>query len=89
MSFRPNVAEGGAATALIKKAASATAPGSGTSLHQSGNFDLNGTAHATQAGVVSTVLATRSLAAGDGLCVDFAGSYTTADGVFVVNMRPL
>ena len=89
MSFRPNVLQGGAATALIKKAASTTAPGSGTSLHQSGSFDLNAGLHTTQAGVVSTTLATRSLAAGDGLCVDFAGSYTTADGVFVVNMRPL
>jgi hypothetical protein len=63
------VAAGGTSTMTIMKDTGTTAPGAGTSLHQSGSFNLNATANTVQNATVATTIATVSLAAGDRLSV--------------------
>jgi hypothetical protein len=89
ITARPRVvgSDSGTVTAAIKKAASATAPASGTALH-TGTIDLKGTADTNQALTLSTTPATLKLAAGDALCIDFTGTLTAAVGTVSVALSP-
>lgn len=85
-----SVAAGGASTLTVIKDTGTSAPGAGTSLHQSGSFDLNGTANTVQSGTVSTTIATANLAAGDRLSVKFANAIQASVGILVtVGMVPI
>lgn len=86
---RPTVigSDGGAVTAVVKKAPSATAITGGTALH-SGNYDLKGTAATNQTLVLSTTSSDLSIAAGDAIGVDFTGTLTAATGTISVLLAP-
>lgn len=86
---RPTVAgtDGGAVTAVIKKAASATAITSGTALHSS-TFNLKGTADTIQALTLSTTASDLEIAAGTCIGIDFTGTLTSATGVVTVCLAP-
>ena len=64
-----SVAAGGTSTMTVMTDTGTTAPGAGTSLHQSGSFNLNATANTVQNATVATTITTVSLAAGDRLSV--------------------
>lgn len=84
------VAAGGVSTLTVIKDTGTAAPGAGTSLHQSGSFDLNGTANTVQNGTVSTTVATKTLAAGNRLAVKFANLIQSSAGIVVsVGLTPL
>lgn len=90
MSEVHSVAAGGASTMTIIKDTGTAAPGAGTSLHQSGSFDLNATANTVQTGTVSTTIATANLAAGDRLSVKFANAIQSSAGIVVtVGLVPI
>lgn len=86
---RPTVAgtDGGAVTAAIKKAASATAITAGTALH-SGTFNLKGAADTTQALTLSTTGSDLLIPAGTAIGIDFTGTLTSATGVVTVSLAP-
>lgn len=77
------VAAGGASTMDITKESGTTAPGSGTSVFQTGSFDLNATANTPQTASISTTLATRTLAAGNRLSVKFNNTIQSSAGIVV------
>lgn len=85
----PEVAgtDGGAVTAVIKKAPSATALASGTALH-SGTFNLKGTAATNQALTLSTTATDLLIEAGDRIGIDFTGTLTSAVGAVTVTLVP-
>lgn len=85
----PEVAgtDGGAVTAVIKKAPSATAIGSGTALH-SGTINLKGTAATNQSLTLSTTATDLLLDAGDRIGIDFTGTLTSAVGAVTVTLVP-
>ena len=86
---RPTVAgtDGGAVTAVIKKAASATAITAGTALHSS-TFNLKGTADTVQALTVSTTAADLQIPAGTAIGIDFTGTLTSATDVVTICLSP-
>lgn len=73
----------GAVTAVVTKDTGTQAPGAGTSLHQSGSFNLKGTANTVQTATLSTTPATLTLAAGDRLAVKLTGTPTALAGAVV------
>lgn len=77
------VAAGGTSTMTVTKDTGTTAMGGGTSLHQSGSFDLNGTANTVQNATVATTQATVSLAAGDRLSVKWANTIQSTTTICV------
>ncbi len=89
ITARPRVvgSDTGAVTAAIKKAASATAPASGTALH-SGTINLKGTADTNQVLTLSTTASDLQIAAGDAICIDFTGTLTAAVGTVTVALSP-
>lgn len=90
MSQVHSVAAGGASTLTVIKDTGTSAPGTGTSLHQSGSFNLNATANTVQNGSVTTTIATANLAAGDRLAVKFANAIQSSAGIVVtVGMVPI
>ena len=86
---RPTVAgtDGSAVTAVIKKAASATAITSGTALHSS-TYNLKGTADTIQALTLSTTASDLEIPAGTAIGIDFTGTLTSATGVVSVVLAP-
>ena len=86
---RPTVAgtDGGAVTAVIKKAASATAITSGTALHAS-TYNLKGTADTIQALTLSTTASDLEIPSGTAIGIDFTGTLTSATGVVSVVLAP-
>ena len=86
---RPTVAgtDASAVTAVIKKAASATAITSGTALHSS-TFNLKGTADTIQALTLSTTPSDLIIPAGTCIGIDFTGTLTSATGVVTVCLAP-
>jgi hypothetical protein len=89
ITCRPTVAgtDGGAVTAVIKKAASATAITAGTALHSS-TYNLKGTADTIQALTLSTTASDLSIPVGTAIGVDFTGTLTSATGVITVALAP-
>lgn len=75
--------DAGAVTAVVTKDTGTNAPGAGTSLHQSGSFNLKGTANTVQSATLSTTTATLTLAAGDRLAVKLTGTSTAVAGAVV------
>lgn len=75
--------DGGAVTAVVTKDTGTAAPGAGTSLHQSGSFNLKGTANTVQTATLSTTAATLTLAAGDRLAIKLTGTPTAVAGAAV------
>ena len=73
----------GAVTAVVTKDTGTQAPGAGTSLHQSGSFNLKGANHTVQNATLSTTAATLTLAAGDRLAVKLTGTPTALAGAVV------
>jgi hypothetical protein len=79
------VAAGGASVLQVTKDTSTNAPGAGTDLltnNTNTGFDLNGTANTPQVGTL-VVAATRTLAVGDRLAVDYANAIQSSAGVVV------
>lgn len=82
------VVAGATSTLQVTKDTSTNAPGAGTDL-LSAAFDLNATANTPQVGAL-VAAATRTLAAGDRLAVDYANAIGTSAGVVVTAcMQPL
>lgn len=77
----------------ITKDTGTNAPGAGTDLltdNSNAGFNMKGTANTLQTATLVTSEATRTLAAGNRLSLDFAGTVTTLAGVVVtVVLRPL
>lgn len=76
----------GAVNLQVTKDTGTNAPGAGTDLltnNTNAGFNLKGTANTVQAGTLTATAATKKLAAGDRLSVDFAGTLTTLAGVVV------
>lgn len=86
---RPTVAgtDGGAVTAVIKKAASGTAITAGTALH-SGTYNLKGTADTIQSLTLSTTDSDLLIPAGTCIGIDFTGTLTSATGVVTLALAP-
>lgn len=86
---RPQVAgtDAGAVTAIVKKAASATAITSGTALHSS-TYNLKGTAATNQALTLSTTASDLEIPSGTSIGIDFTGTLTAAVGVISVLLAP-
>jgi hypothetical protein len=80
---RPDIVNGGAATLVIVKAASGTAPAGGTAL-TSTSMDLTGTANTNQTLTLSATLADITLAAGDSLCMVTTGVLAASAGCITV-----
>lgn len=81
--------DGGAVTLQVTKDDGTDAPGAGDDLLSAG-INLKGTANTVQAGTLVATQATKRLAIGDRLAVDFAGTLTTLAGVVVtVTLRRL
>ena len=79
------VAAGGASVLQVTKDTSTNAPGAGTDLltnNTNTGFDLNGTANTPQVGTL-VAAATRTLATGDRLSVDYANAIQSSAGVVV------
>lgn len=76
-----SVAAGGASALQVVKDTGTNAPGAGTDL-LSAAFDLNATANTVQVGAL-VVVATRTLAAGDRLSIDFANLIQSSAGIVV------
>lgn len=85
--------DAGAVNLQVTKDTGTAAPGAGTDLltnNANAGFNLKGTANTLQTGTLVATLATKRLAAGDRLSVDFAGVLTTLAGVVVtVRLRRL
>ncbi|MDM9583111.1 hypothetical protein [Nostoc sp. GT001] len=83
--------DGSAVNLQITKDTGTTAPGAGTDLltnNTNAGFDCKGTANTVQAGALVATEATRTLASGDRLSLDFAGTVTALAGVVVtVSLR--
>lgn len=80
------VAAGGASALQVVKDTGTNAPGAGTDLltnNTNAGFDLNGTANTVQVGTLTATLATKTLAAGDRLAVDFAQAIQSSAGIAV------
>lgn len=77
------VAAGGVSTLTVIKDTGTSAPGAGTSIHQSGSFDLNGTANTVQSATLATTVATLKLAAGDRLSIKYANTIQSTSGLVV------
>lgn len=75
--------DAGTVTAVVTKDTGTQAPGAGTSLHQSGSFNLKGANNTVQNAVLSTTPATLILAAGDRLAVKLTGTPTAVAGAVV------
>lgn len=73
------------ATIDLKKAPSATAAASGTSLLAS-PFAADATTNTNTTGTLSATAAALSLAAGDSICLDVTGTLTSATGVITVEL---
>jgi hypothetical protein len=86
---RPTVigSDGGAVTAVAKKAPSGTAIASGTALHSS-TYNLKGTAHTNQSLTLSTTESDLVIAAGTSIGLDFTGTLTAAVGVVTIMLAP-
>lgn len=86
---RPTVAgnDAGAVTAVIKKAASATAITAGTALHSS-TYNLKGAADTIQSLTLSTTASDLEIPAGTAIGIDFTGVLTLATGVVSVVLAP-
>jgi hypothetical protein len=86
---RPTIAgtDGSAVTAVIKKAASATAITAGTALHSS-TYNLKGTADTVQNLTLSTTATDLQIPAGTAIGIDFTGTLTSATGVVTVMLAP-
>ena len=83
------VAAGGTSTAQVTKDTSTNAPGAGTDLLTAA-FNLNATANTVQSGALTATSATKTLAAGDRLSIDFANAVQSSSGVAVtVCLAPL
>lgn len=80
---RPDAVNGGAATLVIVKAASGTAPAGGTAL-TSTSMDLTGTANTNQTLTLSATLADITLAAGDSLCMVTTGVLAASAGCITI-----
>lgn len=78
--------DGSAVNLQVTKDTSTAAPGAGTDLltnNTNAGFNLKGTANTVQAGTLTATAASKRMAAGDRLSVDFAGTLTTLAGVVV------
>lgn len=87
------VAAGGASKLQVTKDTSTNAPGAGTDLltnNTNTGFDLAATANTPQVGTLVAAAATKTLAAGDRLAVDFADAIQSSAGVVVTAcMQPI
>lgn len=81
--------DAGAVNLQVTKDTGTNAPGAGSDLltnNTNAGFNLKGTANTVQNGTLVATAATKRLAAGDRLSVDFAGTLTTLAGVVVTVM---
>jgi len=87
--YTPTVvgSNGGAVSAIVRKATGTTAITSGTTLHASGSFDLKGTINTDQTATLATSAATLTFAPGDRLVLDVTGTTTDATGIVTVTYQ--
>lgn len=81
-----SVAAGGASVLQVVKDTSTDAPGAGTDLltnNTNTGFDLNGTANTLQTGTLTATAASKTLAAGDRLSIDFGNTIQSTAGLVV------
>lgn len=87
------IAAGGASVVQVVKDTGTDAPGAGTDLltnNTNTGFDLNGTANTVQTGTLTATVATKTLAAGNRLSVDFAQAVQASSGIAITAcMAPL
>lgn len=85
--------DGSAVNVQVVKDTGTDAPGAGTNLltnNSNAGFNLKATANTVQTGTLTSTAATKKLAAGDRLSVDFAGTLTDVAGVVVTaTLRPI
>ena len=85
--------DGSAVSLQVTKDTTTNAPGAGTDLltnNTNAGFNLKSTANTVQTGTLTATAATKKLAAGDRLSLDFAGTLTDVAGVVVtVTLRPI
>ena len=74
--------DAGAVTLMLEKLTGTTAPDSGVDMLSS-TLSLKATANTVQTGTITTTLANRTLAAGDRLCMEDAGTLTAVTNVTV------
>lgn len=88
-----SAAAGGASALQVVKDTGTDAPGAGTDLltnNTNTGFDLSATANTVQTGTLTATVATKTLAAGNRLSVDFANAIQSSAGVAVtVCMAPI
>lgn len=87
ISGRPDVLNGVALTATVRKVPSGTAVSAGTALH-SGTFDANSGVNTVQNLTLSTTNGVLDLAIGDSIGVDLSAANTAAEGSITVWMTP-
>lgn len=81
-----SAAAGGASALQLVKDTGTDAPGAGTDLltnNTNTGFDLSATANTVQTGTLTATIATKTLAAGNRLSVDFANAIQSSAGVVV------
>lgn len=81
-----SAAAGGASVLQVTKDTGTDAPGAGTDLltnNTNTGFDLSATANTVQVGTLTATVATKTLATGNRLAVDFANSIQSSAGVVV------
>lgn len=84
-----SAAAGGTSTLTVTKDSSTAVPGTGVSLYQSGNCNLNSTINTPQVASVATTVATTEMATGDRLAVKYANTIQSSAGIVVtVGMQP-
>lgn len=85
--------DGSAVSMQVTKDTGTNAPGAGTDLltnNTAAGFNMKATANTVQAGTLTATLASKQLAAGDRLSVDFAGVLTALAGVVAtVILKPI
>jgi hypothetical protein len=84
--------DGGAVNLQVTRDTGTNVPGAGTDLltnNANAGFDMKGTANTLQTGALTATAASRRLAAGNRLSLDFAGTVTALLGLTVtVVLRP-
>ena len=85
MDYTPDIAQGGALTATLVKAAAGATPASGTTpLHIAAAINLNGTAHIIQAITPTLTVADLAIPAGGKIGLVLSGAMTVGSGLLTI-----
>jgi hypothetical protein len=84
VQYVPDVAQGGALTAVVSKATGTATPASGTTPLHSGTINLNGTAYTVQTLTLTATTADLTLAAGERVAIILSGAMSTGSGCLTI-----